>query len=324
MQRRALLCLIGAGAVSAYAVAMADGGMPSRAPMKVIVPVAPGGTSDLVARALAAQLAKSLGQAVIVENKPGATGQIAVGVLRQAKPDGTTLLLAPIALPVLTPLLNPRLPYDASRVLVPVAQVATYSFALAVRADHPAKDMQQVVAWVRANPQRSDFGTAAAGSVPHFIGVLIANATGIKWQHVAYRGVGDAQKEVLNGDLAAAIGATSDLIALHQAGKLRIIATSGATRAPLLESVPTFQEQGIAIEATGWTALFAPEGTPRAVIDAVSAATIHALQSPEVRANFRALGIEPTGTTPDALAAIIEADKRRWAPVVRTSGLVPE
>lgn len=287
---------------------------------KILVPVPPGGTSDFVARSLAAQLVKALGHPVVVENKPGATGQIAVDVLRQAKPDGGTLLLAPIALPVLGPLVNPRHSYD----LVPIAQVGTYSFAVAVRVDHPARNMRELTAWVNANPKRANFGTAATASMPHFIGLMLANITGVKWEHVPYRGISDAQKEVINGDLAVAIGATSDLIALHQAGKLRVVATTGSTRAPLLDAVPTLREQGIAIEVAGWTGLFAPEGTPRAVIDAVSAATNNALKAPEVRASFRAAGIEPVGTTPDALAAIIEVEKRRWAPVVRASGFTPE
>lgn len=324
MQRRILLCLICAAAVAAPAALLAQTQVPARSPVKLLVPVPPGGTSDLVARALAAQLAKNLGRPVVVENRPGATGQIAADLLRHARPDGTTLMLAPIALPVLAPLVNPRMSYDPSRELVPVAQVARYPFAIAVRADHPARDVRELVAWVNANPARADFGTAGAASVPHFIGLLIAKATGVKWQHVPHRGAGDVQTEILNGDIAVGIGAASDLLQLQRAGRLRIIGTSGSSRAPLLEAVPTFQEQEIAVEAVGWTALFAPRGTPRAVIEELSAAAREALASREVRDNFQVLGVEPTGTTPEELATIIEGDKRRWSPIVRAAGYTPE
>ena len=324
MHRRTLLCLIGAGVITVHAAARVHAQTPAHSVLRVIVPVPAGGTSDMVARALAAQLAKSLGQPVVIENKPGATGQIAVDALRQAKADGSSLLLAPIALPVVNPLLNPRAPNDASRALAPVAQVAQFSYAIAVRADHPARNVRELIAWLNANPARADFGTGGSGSVPHLIGLMIAKATGVKWQHVPYRGYADVQTEIINRDIPVGIGATSDLLAFHQAGKLRIIATTGSSRAPLLAAVPTLQEQGIPVEAVGWTALFAPEGTPRSVIDALSVATIDALSAAEVRSSFRTLGVEPTGTTPEALSAIIKADRRIWAPVVRASGLMPE
>ena len=222
-------------------------------------PVAAGGTSDIAARLIADGIKDAIGQPVIVENRPGATGRIAAEALKSAAPDGATLMLAPIAVTVLAPLVLEPLGYDPVKDFAPVAQVGRYEFALAVRPDHPARTVPELIAWARANPAQATFGTAGAGSVPHLLGVMLSRATGTELVHVPYRGLAQVEGELMGGQIAAAISALSDLSELHRNGRIRIIATSGAKRSSLLPSVPTFGEQGFAaIEAVGWNAVYAP------------------------------------------------------------------
>ena len=294
-------------------------------PVRILVPVAAGGTTDLTARLIADGIRESVGQPVVVENRPGATGRIAGEALKHAAADGSTFLLAPIVVSVLAPLVFRDLRYDPSKDFAPVAQVARYSFVLAVRPDHPARTVPEFVAWAKANPRQATFGTAGSGGVPHLLGVMIGRATGTDLVHVSYRSLAQVESELLGGQTPAAISAFADFLALERAGKLRIIATSGTGRSPRLPAVPTFAEQGFpAVVAVGWNALYAPAGTPRPLIDHLSVAIARTLQTPAIREKLIDLGMEPTGTTPDELAAIIAADTAHWAPIVRAAGFAAD
>jgi len=320
-----LLCLLLSGAVAAAAPWDARAQERGVQPLRILVPVPAGGTSDLVARLIADSLRNGLGQTVIVEDRSGATGRIAVDALLRAAPDGRTLLLAPIAVPGIGPLRFKPPRYDPVRDLAPVAQVTRYEFALAVAADHPARTVSEFVAWARANPARATVGNPGAGSLPHFLGTMLGRATDIELVHVAYKGVAPLEAELMSRQIAAGISTLSDLAPLHRAGKLRILATSGAARAPLVPEVPTFTEQGFpGIEAVGWHGVYAPAGTPPPVIDQLSRTIVAALQTPALQQKFVALGLEPTGTTPQMLAAIMAADTARWRPIVKASGFTLE
>ena len=315
----ALIALVALAAPEASAQGALKG------PIRIIVGFAAGGSSDIAARMLADKLKDSLGVTVIVENKVGAGGRIAAEALKNAPPDGATLLLTPVVVPVLAPLVYKQLPYDPARDFAPVAQVATYQFALALTPDHPAKTVPEFVAWLKANPAQANFGSPAPGSLPHFFGMMIGQATGVAVTHIAYKGGAPLAADLMGGQIPAGIDALSDMIELHRGGKIRIIATSGAQRSPLLPSVATFKEQGFAaIEGSGWIGVYAPAKTPRPVIDQLSAAITVALKAPDVRERFLALGYEPTGTTPEQLAAIMSADTARWGPVIKASGFTAE
>ena len=320
-----ILCLLLSGAVAAVAPAGAHAQNRAQQPLRILVPLPAGSTSDVVARLIADGVRNAVGRPVIIENKPGASGRIAADALKHAAPDGKTLMLAPIAVPVIGPLVFKKLGYDPVKDFAPVAQVATYEFALAVAADHPARTVSELVAWAKANPARATLGTPGAGSLPHFLGVMLGQAARIELAHVAYKGVAPLEAELMSGQIAAGISALSDLVALHRAGKLRILATSGAARSPLLPEVPTFRQQGYpAVEAAGWHGVYAPAGTPQPVIDQLSTAIVAALRTPELREKFLALGLEPTGTTPQTLAAIMAADTARWAPIIKAAGFTAE
>lgn len=292
-----------------------------KGPLRILVGFAAGGSSDIAARMLADKLKDTLGQPVVVENRVGAGGRIAAEALKNAPPDGATLLLIPVVVPVLAPLVFKQLNYDPAKDFAPVSQVATYQFALAVAPGHPARTVTEFVTWLKAHPGEANFGSPAPGSLPHFFGLMIGQATGIDMVHVAYKGGAPLATDLMGGQIPAGIDSLSDMMELHRAGRIRIIATSGAQRSPLLPSVPTFKEQGFAsIEGSGWIGVYVPSRTPRTVIDDLSAAIVKALQMPEIRERLLSLGYEPTGTTPEALAAIMAADTARWAPIIKRSG----
>jgi tripartite-type tricarboxylate transporter receptor subunit TctC len=309
------------GAVAGVAAPGAQAQVTFVRPIRILVPVAPGGTTDLTVRLLADGIRDFVGQPVVVENRPGATGRIAAEALKRAAADGTTFLLAPIVVTVLAPLVFRDLSYDPAQDFAPVAQVARYPFVLAVRPDHPARTVQEFVAWAKANPSRAMYGTPGSGGVPHLLGVMVARASGTDLVHVSYRSLAQVESELIGGQIPAAISAFAEFLALERGGKVRIIATSGRGRSPLLPAVPTFVEQGFpTVVAVGWNAVYAPAGTPKPLIDHLSAAIVKALRMPSIRDKLTDLGVEPTGTTPDELAAIIAADTAHWAPIVRAAG----
>jgi len=277
------------------------------------------------AQLISDNVGQTMGRAVVIERKPGATGRIAAEALKNAAPDGTTLYLAPIVVPVLAPLVFHNLSYDPVKDFSPVAQVLTFRYVLAVAPDHPARTGQEFVAWAKAHPKEASYGTAGAGSLPHFLGVMINETTGTQLLHVPYRGGAPMVADLLGGQIASGIESLTNLIEYHRAGKLRILAISGAERSPLVPSIPTFREQGLtSTDAVGWVGVFAPAGTPRPVIDRLSAAIVDAVRTPAIREKFLALGVEPTGSTPQELTAIMAADIVRWAPIVKASGFSAE
>jgi tripartite-type tricarboxylate transporter receptor subunit TctC len=292
-----------------------------QAPLRIVVSAPAGGISDRIARLLAERLQPDLSRPVFVENKAGAGGRIAVDVLMRSAPDGSTVMLVPIIVPVIGPLVFKDLSYNPTRDMAPVSQVATYQLAFAVATQHPARTLREFVAWAKENPRQATFGTPAAGSLAHFLGVALGRESGTELVHVPYQGAGQLAIDLVGGEVASGIAALSDLAPHHREGRLRILATSGAERSMLLPAVPTFREQGFeTAQATGWHAVYAPAATPAQVIDRLSGAIVAALESPELRAKLVALGVEPTGTTPEQLAAIMAADTAHWAPIIKAAG----
>lgn len=293
-------------------------------PLKIVVPLGAGGTTDRVAHLIADRLRALTGRAVLVEDRPGAMGRIAVRALKDAQPDGQTMLMAPFAVPVLIPLLARKPDYDPGD-FEPISQIAEYAIAFAVPADHPATTLREFIDWARAQPRGTVFGSPGAGGLPDLLGLLLAHAANFNLEHVAYRSAAPLATDLAGGHIPAGASALSDFIALHRAGKLRILATSGMQRSPMAADIPTFVEQGYpAVQGMGWTSLVVLKGTSRKDIETLSSWVQAIVHSPEVREHLRAAGLEPTGTTPEALAAIIVADIKRWRPVVERSGIVLE
>ncbi len=317
--------VVAGGLGSAQALAQVASTEPGAVPLKLLVGFGAGGSTDVLARLMAAQMKASLGRNVIVENRPGASGRIAAEALKAAPADGSVMMLAPMVIAVLAPVVFRQPGYDPATDFAPVSQVAKFQFAFAVAVDHPARDLAAYFEWVRAAPGRDAFGTIGAGGLPQFLGLSMGRAAGVQMTHVPYSAIGTMSANVIGGQLPACIDAISNLIELHRSGKLRILATSGTTRSPLLPGVPTIREQGLpTIEGHTWFGLFAPAKTPRATIERVSAAAGEALRSTEVVSRLLPIGLEPAGTTPDELAAIMAADAAHWIPIVKASGFVAE
>ena len=309
-----LAALLAAAAVT-LAHAQVDKGV------KLIVGFAPGASTDTAARLLAERMAPELKQSVIVDNRPGAAGRIAAEQLKNAPADGSTIMICPIVVTVLAPLVFSKLAYDPGTDFAPVAHVANFQFALSVNASHPAKTLQELVAWFKANPAAANYGTPAPGSLPHFFGVMIARSAGLDLVHVPYNGGGPLMTALVGGQVSAGIDTLVDQIELQRSGKIRMLATSAATRNPLLPDVPTFGEAGLkGVEGTSWFAVYAPAKTPEATLRQLNAAINVALKSPELRERFGKLGLEPTGGPPADLAAAMKRDTERWAPIVKASG----
>ncbi|MGZ8262746.1 MAG: Bug family tripartite tricarboxylate transporter substrate binding protein [Burkholderiales bacterium] len=310
---RILFAILGL-ALAAYASAQ-DG------PIRILVGFPPGGESDVIARLVADRMRASLSAPVIVENKPGASGMIAAEALKNAAPDGKTLMISPIAVTVFAPLTHTKLRYDPIKDFAPVSLAANFQMALAVGPGSAAKTLHEYIAWVQANPAKATYGVPLAGGPTHFFGVMLARATRVDLTVVPYKGSAPLVNELIGGQVPAAITVLSQLVKLHEAGKVRVLGISGSQRSPVAPDVPTFKELGFAaIEGTGWQAFHTSARTPRPAIDRLSIAIASAIKARDVSERLLALGLEPVGSTPDELANRVTEDAARWAPIVKASG----
>ena len=290
-------------------------------PIKLIVGFPPGGSIDTVARTIAEKMRVDLNQPVVIENKTGAGGRLAAELLKNAPADGTTLMITPVVVPVLAPLVFSKLPYNPVTDFTPVGHVVNFNFGLAVKGDSPIKSVSEFVAWLKANPQKASFGSPAAGSLPHFFGLLLAREAKVDMVHISYNGGAPLQTAVLGDQVPAGIDVVFEFLQNHRAGKARIIATSGRARAKVLPDVPTFAEQGFPnIVGQGWFGLYAPPKTASAEVERVNKALNKALASPDVIEKFLSLGLETGGGSAADLVRIMEADTNRWGPIVKASG----
>ena len=294
-------------------------------PVRIIVGFAPGGTADLIARVVADKLKDTVGQPVIVDNRPGAAGRIAADLVKGAAPDGSTIMVMPIGPMAVVPHTLKQIPYDPVKDFTAIGLGATFQFALAAGPGSGAKTWGEFVAWAKANPNKASYATSAAGSLPHFVGVLLSRDIGIEMVHVAYKGSGAYMNDLMGGQVPSAIDTVADLSEQHRAGKIRILATTGTARAPATPDVPTFSELGLKnMVASGWFGFFAPPNTPKAVIDTLNRGINKALASPDVVERLTKLGMDPATSTPDEFARIVASDYAKWGPIVKASGFTAD
>ena len=284
----------------AVAVGLLGAGVPSaqdiKGPIKIVVPYPAGGGSDVVARLIADKLKDSLGQTVIVENKPGAGGRIGTEYVKGQPADGATMLVVNPALFVVAPLVFAKLPYDADADFAPVSLITAYQFCVSVPPGSPIKDVKGLVDWIKKNPNQANYGSPAAGSLPHFFGLMIGKAAGVEMVHSSYNGSGPLVTALIGNQIPIGVDAYDAQSAYHP-DKLRILATAGTARKR--PDVPTFKEEGFPeIEGVGWNAIVVPAKTPKPVVDKLSAAIAKALKSPDVVAKIQGLGNDAVGTTP--------------------------
>ena len=292
--------------------------------VKIVLGYPAGATSDLLTRTIAEHMRGTLGHPVIVENKAGAGGRIANETVKAAAPDGATLMMTPVATMSIFPhSFAGKLRYDPFRDFVPVAHLSDFQLSLGVSGKVPAKTLAEYVALVKQDPKNGYYASAAAGSIPHFLGVMFARTAGIEMTHVPYRGTANVLQALAGGEIAAATTLAADIGTLVRGGRARLLAVSGAQRDPAFPDVPTFREQGFDMEGTGWYGLFAPAGTPAADVERLSAAAIAAIKDPGVNKRLTDMGLQPTGYGSAELARIMKADYEKWGPVIRASGFKP-
>jgi tripartite-type tricarboxylate transporter receptor subunit TctC len=293
-------------------------------PVRIIFPFAAGGSGDTVARLIADKMRIAFDRPVIVENRTGADGRIGVRLVKDAAPDGNTLLLTPIAPLAIYQHVYPKLDYDPIADFAPLAQLGTYDFGIAVGPQVDAKTLKDLIAWAKANPAEANYAIPAAGTLPHFLGVLLARAAKIDLRPVPYRGSAAALADTTAGHIAMIITTTSDLVQMHKAGRIHVLATSDKARSPFLPDVPTFREAGYDLVATGWYGMFVPAKTPPDVVARLNKVIADAVRSPDVKERLLTFGLQPTGTSAAEFAAIQKADSAQWAPAVKASGFTPD
>ncbi len=309
--------------VSALTVACVMLTAPARAdekPLRILLGYPAGASSDTLTRVVADKMRVSLGRPVVVENKPGGGGILANDLVKNAPPDGSTILMTPLATMVAFPFSYSHLAYDPFKDYAPVAHLASFQLGLGVGEAVPAKTLAEYVVLAKKGGEYSNFASAATGSLPHFFGLLFARTAGLNLTHVPYKGTASVLQALYSGEIPAAVLPMADLGTMAKSGKGRILASSGAKRSPDFPDVPTFKESGYDIEGSAWYAMFAPAGTPPATVAQLSKAAIDAVQAPDVKQRLGALGLEPTGLGPDELAKIMKADYEKWGPVIKASG----
>jgi tripartite-type tricarboxylate transporter receptor subunit TctC len=307
------LALIGAGVPSAQEI---------KGPIKIVVPYPAGGGSDVVARLMADKLKDSLGQTVIVENKPGAGGRIGTEYVKGQPADGSTMLVVNPALFVVAPVVFAKLAYDPDTDFAPVSLITNYQFCVSVPPTSEIKDVKGLIEWIKKNPNQANYGSPAAGSLPHFFGLMIGKAAGVEMVHSSYNGSGPLVTALIGNQIPIGVDAYDAQSAYHP-DKIRILATAGTARKK--PDIPTFKEQGFPeIEGVGWNAIVVPSKTPKPVIDKLSAAIVKALKSPDVVEKIQGIGNDAVGTTPEEFAAILKKDRERWVPIIKASGFKAE
>ena len=312
--------------LAAPTAARAQSGAPLEQ-VKVITGFTPGGTSDTLCRRVAAKLQPGYGKSVVVENRSGAGGQIAINAVKAMPADGSVILQTPMSMLGIYPHIYKKLQYDPVADLTPVSQGAVFDFGFAVGPAVPAtvKTLAEFLAWAKANPDKANFGSPAAGSTPHFIGVLIGRQAGIELKHVPYRGTQPAVLDMIGGQVQAVSGPVGEFTQQVAAGKCRLLATSGATRNKFAPTVPTLVEQGMKDMAFNeWFGFFLPAKAPADVVQRANVALRAALAAPETVEGLELMGLESKSSSPAELAALLKTDFERWAPLVKTIGFTAD
>lgn len=289
-------------------------------PIRLIAPYPPGGQTDIVSRWIAEKVGPALGQPIVVENRSGAQGIVGIEAARAAAPDGYTFVYVNLSNISINPHVYPKLPYDGLRDFAPVTQLGLTGLAMTVPASLGAKTLKEFVAYAKSNPGKVNFASIGNGSSPHLYGEMLKDMAGIEMTHVPYKGAGPIVQDLLGSQIQMSI---LDLAAIRphiESGRLVALAMTGPQRWPGWPT-PTFTEQGYGIDMAGWNGIMAPAGTPRPIVERMSAEIAKAVQSPEGKEQMLKMGLLPTGTRPEAFAEVIKRDTQRWGEVIRKAGV---
>lgn len=324
--RRSVLATLGGVALAPLApAAWAQQTQPAQlaiapgTPIRVLIGVPAGGTQDVLTRAIAQEVRESLGP-LIVDNRSGAAGRIAVEAVKTSAPDGRTLLLGTASMMTMFPSAYKSLLYDPIKDFQPIVNAARFELALVVHKDVPATTLSEFVAWARKQPGGASFASYGAGTPSHFLGEMLNRATGLSMVHVPYRGSTPARQDVMGGTVPAYFDTVGGALQMLPSGRVKVIATSGEKRSPLMPAVPTFVEAGLKdVVATAWFAYYAPAKTPKPVVDQLRAEFMRAVNSREVRQQLLQNGMYPVADGPEALLKTMREDTARWAAIMKAA-----
>jgi tripartite-type tricarboxylate transporter receptor subunit TctC len=308
--------VIGFSLLAALPLAMAQ----SKPNLKILVGFPPGGSADTIARQIGLAL-KDDYSSVVVENKPGAAGRIALQAVKTAAPDGQTVIILPSGPMVVFPHVYKNLGYDAVKDFTPISLLARFQFGIVSGPSTNVKTIAEMLAKAKSDPASASYGSPGAGSVPHFLGVMLEQSTGTSLNHIPFQGGAPANTALLGGHIGYKMDVVSETAPFHKDGKVRIIAVTGSKRDAQVPEVPTLKEQGINMEATAWFAMYGPAGMPAATLAKLEAQVRQAVNRPEVREQLVKLGNEPVGSSSLELAAVQKADLARWEKPIKATGI---
>ncbi|MGE0224567.1 MAG: Bug family tripartite tricarboxylate transporter substrate binding protein [Acetobacteraceae bacterium] len=320
--RLRVLAGVALGCVLLVGQAIAQDKYPSK-PIRMVVPFAVGGPTDIVARLMGAKMGELLGQQVIVDNRPGAGGNLGADIVAKAPPDGYTLLMATVSTHAINPGLYKKMPYDPVKDFEPIAQIGVTPAILGVNKSVPVKTPKELVDLIKANPGKYSYGSSGMGSILHLCGESFKMmAGGLDLEHVPYRGSGPMMNDLAAGQIPIAFDGTPTILPQIQAGTVRPLAVATATRARAMPDLPTMQEFGFkGYECYTWNAIFAPAKTPKPIVAQLEAAIHKALEDPTVFKRLQDAGIDPTpGRTSAQLSDFVKAELAKWAPIIKASG----
>lgn len=329
MQRRTLIQALAASATSTLAAsalaapAATEPLLPGKAPLRIIVGYPPGGATDRVARIVADKLQAKLGSPVVVENKPGAGGRLSAQYVKNAPASQPTLLLANPAVMLVAPMVFAESGYDPEKDFVPVSEVNRYEFGVAVGAAVPVRQLSHLLAWLRANPQQTNFGVPATGSLPHFFALMMGEAAKVPVEVVGYKGSAPLTTDLIGGQVPLAIDTFDVLLPQHEAGKIRVLAVSGERRSAMAPDIPTLKESGMNLTGLGWNTLFAPQSMAPALVARLSQLVQEVMKDPDTRQKFEASRLTPVTSSAAQTAQMLKTYRAQWTPVIKASGFKP-
>ena len=314
--------------ITAIAMCIATGAVaqiyPTK-PIRIIIPTAPGGNPDFIARPIAQKMSEAMKQAIVIDNRPGAAGIIGVEFVARAAPDGYTILFGAIGHVATPSALHAKLAFDAIKDFAPISLLAAAPFALFVHPSLAARSVQELVALAKARPGQINYASFGIGSFTHFVTEALSASVGIKMVHVPYKGSAPAAAALLSGEVVMSFDALQATLPQVQAKRLHALAIGATRRAPIAPDIPTFAEAGFPeITASAWFGLFAPANTPRDIVVKLHAEAVRALASPEIRDQFERAGIEPVGNTPEEFAAIVRSDIAKFTKIAKDAGIRAE
>jgi len=318
---RAMAALAGIAAIEVATLSAAQTPAYPMKPIRLVVPFPPGGATDIIARAVAQKLSETWGQSIVVDNRPGAGGNIGTELVAKAPPDGYTLEMGTVGTHAINASLYAKIPFDNVKDFVPIILVAGVPNVLEVTPSLPVNSVQELITYAKANPGKLNFASSGNGTSIHLSGELFKVMTGVQMTHVPYKGSAPALQDLIAGQVQLMFDNLPPSLPQIKSGKLRALAVTSATRAPALPDVPTVAESGLpGFEASSWFGLLAPAGTPPAIIAKINAEVAAWLASPEGKEKLASIGANAAGGSPEDFARHIQAETAKWAKVVKESG----